>query len=150
MSKNQTFGHTFKSQLWTKSFIYRFYFVVRTCFWKKLPVRCKIDDFWKKLNWTFDEPLKVNVLTEAVSPNVIHDKCDSTIFGPSFECKLTEDATEPEMQCIEDCGITKYICDCNVYRYFFYFTVASTERSLSLNVLQSNYMFFVKLIRISK
>ena len=33
---------------------------------------------------------------------------------------------------------------------FFYFTVASTERYLSLNVLQSNYMFFVKLIRISK
>ena len=101
----------------------------------------------KKPNWPLNKPLKVNVATEAVSPNVIHDKCDSSIFGPSFECKLTEDATEPKMQCIEDCGITMYICDCNVYRYF---TVASTERSLSLNVLQSNYMFFVKLIRISK
>ena len=74
-----------------------------------------------KLIWLFDKPFKVNVLTEAVSPNVIHDKCDATIFGPSFECELTEDKTEPKMQCIEDCGITKYICDCNVYRYFFLF-----------------------------
>ena len=73
----------------------------------------------KKPNWPLNKLLKVNVATEAVSPNVIHDKCDSSIFGPSFECKLTEDATEPKLECIEDCGITKYICDCNVYRYLF-------------------------------
>ena len=69
-----------------------------------------------KKSGLFDKPFKVNVLTEAVSPNVVHDKCDAMMFGPNFECALSEDETEPKMQCIEDCGLTMYICDCNVYR----------------------------------
>ena len=67
------------------------------------------------------KPIKVNVLTEAVSPNVVHDKCDATIFGPTFICEVNDDETEPKMECIEDCGTTMYICDCNVYRYFSIF-----------------------------
>ena len=53
-----------------------------------------------------------------MSPNVVHDKCDATIFGPTFVCEVNDAETEPKMECIEDCGTTMYICDCNVYRYF--------------------------------
>ena len=85
---------------------------------------------------------------------MIHDKCDATIFGPSFECELTEDETEPKMECIEDCGITKYICDCNVYRYFFIFQPGLNRTVLVLGrppvELQPVVRFFVQLIRKSK
>ena len=62
------------------------------------------------------KPFKVDIFTKTVSENVVHDKCDAMMFGPNFECALSEDETEPKMQCIEDCGLTMYICDCNVYR----------------------------------
>ena len=61
--------------------------------------------------------MKVKVFTEAVSPNIVHDACDSSIFGSQFICELNGDETEPNMECIEDCGKTKYVCDCNKYRY---------------------------------
>ena len=61
--------------------------------------------------------MKVTVLTEAVSPNIVHDACDSSIFGSQFICGLNDDETEPNVECIEDCGKTKYVCDCNRYRY---------------------------------
>ena len=51
---------------------------------------------------------------------MVHDKCDATIFGPTFVCAVNNDETEPKMECIEDCGVTMYICDCNVYRYLTY------------------------------
>ena len=59
--------------------------------------------------------MKVNVCTEAVSPNLVHDACDTTIFGPRFICELNDKETEPNLECIEDCGTTKYVCDCNKY-----------------------------------
>ena len=60
---------------------------------------------------------KVNLLTEAISPKMVHDKCNETMFGPRFICELNDYETESKMECIEDCGRTMYICDCNVYRY---------------------------------
>ena len=63
------------------------------------------------------ESWKVKVLAEAVSPNIVHDKCDETMFGPTYTCELNDDVIEPKVECFEDCANTKFICDCNVYRF---------------------------------
>ena len=63
------------------------------------------------------ESTKVKVLAEAVSPNIVHDKCDETMFGPTYTCELNDDVIEPKVECFEDCANTKFICDCNVYRF---------------------------------
>ena len=51
-----------------------------------------------------------------MSPNIVHDNCDETMFGPSYICELNDDVVEPKVECFEDCANTMFICDCNVYR----------------------------------
>ena len=78
------------------------------------------------------ESWKVTVLAEAVSPNIVHDKCDETMFGPSYVCELNNDVIEPKVECFEDCANTMFICDCNVYRLVHLSSVWSVETTTQI------------------